>query len=240
MTDDCRLRLLSKPDGFGGIDVKKSLIKKFMKSDALDRPARGMGNGLEPAIPGKSKNDFAASMSWYSLYVRSRFEKMVAQNLRVKGYEEFLPLYRRVNRWSDRTKVVELPLFPGYIFCKFDPLERLPILTIPGVMGVVGVGRSLLPVEESELKAVRAVLISGKYFEPCPFLEVGQVVRVEYGPLAGIEGFVTMLKKTHRLVISVRMLQRSVAVEIDRECLRPVVRPLAENTQSAVAIQRSA
>ncbi len=161
---------------------------------------------------------------WYALHVRSRFEKVVSRNLRGKGYDEFLPLYRRSSRWSDRIKEIELPLFPGYVFCRFNPQDRLPILTIPGVNAVVGVGKNLLHVEESELDAVRAVLKSGSFCEPWPFLEVGQRVRVEYGPLAGTEGLVIMLKNSFRLVISVNMLQRSVAVEIDRECLKPVER----------------
>jgi transcription antitermination factor NusG len=159
---------------------------------------------------------------WYALHVRTRFEKVVARNLKGKGYEEFLPLYRRTNRWSDRTKEIELPLFPGYVFCRFNALDRLPILTVPGVNAVVGIGKNLLPVEETELDAIRAVLKSGTYCEPWPFLEVGQRVRVEYGPLAGTEGLVMMVKNTYRLVISVNMLQRSVAVEIDRDCLKPV------------------
>src|SRR5438105_14577000 len=95
---------------------------------------------------------------WYALHVRTRFEKVVARSLRGKGYEEFLPLYRRVNRWSDRIKEIELPLFPGYVFCRFNPQDRLPVLTIPGVNAVVGIGKNLLPVDESELSAVRAVL----------------------------------------------------------------------------------
>ena len=162
---------------------------------------------------------------WYALHVRSRFEKVVSRNLRGKGYEEYLPLYRRSSRWSDRIKEVELPLFPGYIFCRFNPLDRLPILTIPGVNAVVGVGKNLLNVEESELDAVRTVLKSGSFCEPWPFLELGQRVRVEYGPLAGTEGLVVMLKNSYRLVISVNMLQRSVAVEIDRDCLKPLDKP---------------
>lgn len=159
---------------------------------------------------------------WYALHVRTRFEKVVARNLQGKGYEEFLPLYRRVNRWSDRVKEIELPLFPGYVFCRFNPHDRLPILTVPGVNAVVGIGKNLMPVDEAELEAVRAVLKSEAYCEPWPYLEVGQRVQVEYGPLAGTQGIVTMVKNTYRLVISVNMLQRSVAVEIDRDCLKPL------------------
>jgi|SRR5262245_36161907 len=161
---------------------------------------------------------------WYALYVKARFEKVVARNLRGKGYEEFLPLYLRTSRWSDRFKQIELPLFPGYVFCKFNPFDRLPVLTIPGVNAIVGFGKRFVPVDEGELNAVRDVLKSGKHCEPWPFLQVGQPVQVDHGPLAGIEGFVLMYKNTFRLVISVNLLQRAVAVEIDRDCLRPLTK----------------
>ena len=159
---------------------------------------------------------------WYALHVRTRFEKVVARNLKGKGYEEFLPSYRRTNRWSDRTKQIELPLFPGYVFCRFNPSHRLPILTTPGVNAIVGMGKTILPVEERELENIRSVLKSDFCCEPWSYIEVGQRVRVEYGPLAGTEGIVTMLKNTCRLVISINLLQRSVAVEIDRDCLKPI------------------
>lgn len=159
---------------------------------------------------------------WYALHVRTRFEKVVARNLQGKGYEEFLPLYRRTSQWSDRKKEIELPLFPGYVFCRFNALQRMPILTIPGVNAVVGIGKTLMPVEERELNAIRAVLQSDTYCEPWPFLEVGQRVSVTRGPLEGTEGIVTMLKNKCRLVISVNLLQRSVAAEIDRDCLKPI------------------
>jgi len=158
---------------------------------------------------------------WYALYVRTRFEKIIAQNLRFKGFEEFLPMYRRAVRSSaDRAREIELPLFPGYLFCRFNALDRLPILVIPGVKAVVGTSKDLLPVDESELQAIRAVLNSKAFCEPWPYLEVGQRVIVDRGPLAGTEGIVQNLKNKARLVISVSMLQRSVAVEIDRDCLK--------------------
>jgi len=176
----------------------------------------------------------AEHMAWYALQVRTRFEKVVARNLQGKGYEEFLPVYRRTSRWSDRTKKIELPLFPGYVFCRFDPSDRLPILTIPGVIAVVGFGKKIVPVDDSELNAIRALSKSGTHYEPWPFLEAGQRVRVDEGPLAGIEGIVMEFKNRCRLVISLNILQRSVAVEIDRGCLKP--RPkLVDQTNLAQA-----
>jgi transcription antitermination factor NusG len=158
---------------------------------------------------------------WYALHVRPRFEKAVAKNLRARGFEEFLPLYRRTSRWSDRTKEIELPLFPGYVFCRFDRNNRLPVLTVPGVKSVVSFGKNVVPVEERELNSIRAVLKSNAHFEPWP-LETGQRVCVERGPLAGTEGVVMNFKSTWRLVISVHILRRAVSVEIDRDCLQAI------------------
>jgi transcription antitermination factor NusG len=168
---------------------------------------------------------------WYALHVRPRFEKAVARNLHGKGYEEFLPLYSRRNTWSDRTKSIELPLFPAYVFCKFNITNRLPILTTPGVNSVVGIGKSPMPVEPWELDNIRRILQTGSPCEPWPTLGIGQAVRVEQGALAGLEGVVESHKNGYRLVISVNLLQRAVAVEIDAECLTPIsngVRPGSE------------
>src|SRR5689334_4556074 len=165
---------------------------------------------------------------WYALQVRPRFEKTVARNLQGKGYEEFLPLYSRRSQWSDRMKTIEMPLFPGYVFCKFNVDYRLPILMIPGVHSVVGIGKSPMPVAQSEIDDIRAVLTSGSNCEPWPYLGVGQQVRVEYGALAGMQGTVESVKNGLRLVISVHLLQRAVAVEIDADCLTPTTPLIAK------------
>jgi transcription antitermination factor NusG len=159
---------------------------------------------------------------WYALHVRSQHEKIVASALRGKGYEEFLPLYRRKNRWSDRMKVIERPLFPGYVFCRFDLQKRLPILVTPGVLLIVGVGKTPLPVDESEIAALQSIVKSGYQAEPWPFLQVGQRVRIECGSLEGVEGILLGLKKPQRLVVSITLLQRSVAVEIDEHWASPI------------------
>jgi transcription antitermination factor NusG len=160
--------------------------------------------------------------AWYALHVRSRFEKVVSRNLQGKGFEEYLPLYRTRTRWSDRTKEIELPLFPGYVFCKFDLQDRLPVLMIPGVNGIVGFGKSATPVDPAELDAVRSLMGSGSSCEPWAFIGVGEEVLVESGPMAGTRGIVVRVKDSYRLVISMNLLQRSVAVEIDQQCLKVV------------------
>ena len=163
-----------------------------------------------------------SSAQWYALRVRSNCEKIVSCMLKGKGYAEFLPLYRKRSKWSDRTKQIERPLFPGYVFGCFDVRNRLPILTIPGVIHVVGFGNGPEPIDEGELKSVERFVESGLAIEPWPFLKSGEPVYVERGPLAGLEGIFTSFKTSFRLVVSLTLLQRSVAVELDRDCIRPI------------------
>jgi transcription antitermination factor NusG len=162
------------------------------------------------------------SYPWYALRVRSRYEHTVARHSQGRGYESFVPLYKSRHRWSDRFKEIDLPLFPGYVFCKFDSLNRLPILSIPGVVHVVGVGKTPVPIDESEIAAIQAAVKSGLPRQPWPFLEIGHRVRIEYGPLCGVEGILLGFRGHQRLVLSVTLLQRSVAVQIDEAWVQPI------------------
>jgi transcription antitermination factor NusG len=166
----------------------------------------------------------AADYPWYALQVRARYEKIIAATLLMKGYESFLPLYRKKSRWSDRIKELELPLFPGYLFCRFDVNRRLPIMITPGVIRIVGMGKSLQPVDEREMSAILAVVASGLGAEPHPYLHIGQRVRIEHGSLSGVEGILAGSRGPARLVVSVTLLQRSVSVEVDESWLVPVDR----------------
>jgi transcription antitermination factor NusG len=178
-------------------------------------------------------NECPGHSPWYALRVRSSFESVVSRTLREKGYEEYLPVYHSRRHWSDRVKVLDLPLFPGYVFCRLDLSQRiLPVLTTPGVVRVVGAGRDPIPVSEEEIAAVKVILNSGLGAHPWPFLAVGSTVYIERGPLAGLEGIVLNLEKQWRLVVSVSLLQRSVAVEIDREWARVTKRALPERAPS--------
>jgi transcription antitermination factor NusG len=112
-------------------------------------------------------------------------------------------------------KEVEAPLFPGYLFCRLNPQDRLPILKTPGVIQVVGSNRTPTAVDEQEIQAIQAMVASGIPNQPWPFLATGDRVRIESGPLSGLEGILIEFKGNHRLVLSVTLLQRSVAVEID-------------------------
>lgn len=159
---------------------------------------------------------------WFAVQVWARHEARVAEHLKGKGYRWFLPLYKCRKRWSDRVKVVDAPLFPGYLFCRFNPESRLRILTTPGVIQIVGNNGSPAPIDETEIEAIQTVVTSGLPSEPWPFLAVGHRVRIESGPLCDLEGTVVMHKGHHRLVLSVKLLQRSVAVEIDSASVSPL------------------
>ncbi len=165
---------------------------------------------------------FQSSHPWFAVRVRSNFERTSATLLSQKGYQEFLPTYEVESRWSDRTKRMERALFPGYVFCSFDPSRRLPILSTPGVVQIVGVGKEPQPVDELELENLWCALRAGVTTQPHPFLAIGEKVVVERGPLAGVEGIVTQFKGGFRLVVAITLLQRAIATEIERDWVRPV------------------
>ena len=154
-------------------------------------------------------------LPWFALQVRTTRESSVASLLRGRGYTPFLPLYRCRKRWSDRVKVVDAPLFPGYVFCRLNIQNRLPVLMTPGVMQIVGYSRMPAPVDEAEIDAIQTIVASGFPNQPWPFLQLGDWVRIERGPLCGLEGILLSIKGSHRLVLSVSLLHRSVALEID-------------------------
>jgi transcription antitermination factor NusG len=142
--------------------------------------------------------------------------------LRNKEYEEFLPLYRSRRVWSDRIAQIEIPLFPGYIFCRFDPTtRRMPLITTPGVIQIVGIAGTPAPIDNQEISALHAIINSGAAAQSWPYLRTGNRVRIDYGSLAGVEGMLIEVKKQHRLVVSVTLLQRSVAVELERDWVIP-------------------
>ncbi len=167
-------------------------------------------------------NGHSSKVSWYALQVRSRKENYVASQITGQGYECLLPTYKSVRKWSDRVKELEQPLFPGYLFCRFDFQDRRPLITTPGVLQIVGSGRVAVPVPDEEIRSLQLALSSTLSKQPWPYLEVGQRVRVNYGSLAGLEGILVNLKGNHRVVLSITLLQRSVAMEVDSAWLTPV------------------
>jgi transcription antitermination factor NusG len=183
--------------------------------------ARQVERQAGPDGPGPLQSD---SLPWFALRVKSNFEKTASQILQQKGYQEFLPIYRTRSRWSDRIKTVERPLFPGYLFCRFDQQARLPILVTPGVMNVVGLGKIPVPIPEEEIKAVRILIDSGVPATPWPFVNVGQRLLIERGPLSGVEGILQEIRNRYRFIVSVNLLQRSVAAEVEADWVRPLDR----------------
>lgn len=163
----------------------------------------------------------STTFPWYALQVRTRYERAVADHLEGNGFEWFLPLSKDRKRWSDRIKEVSTPLFPGYLFSRFDVQNRLPILKIPGVVQIVGYNRQPIPVDEHEIAAIQTLVASGVPNQPCSFVEIGDRVRIDSGALRGLEGILVESRGRHKFILSVSLLQRSVAVEIDSLSVTP-------------------
>ena len=164
----------------------------------------------------------ANDLSWYAVRVRSNFERITSTHLQERGFEEFAPCYKVERRWSDRKKQIDQFLFPGYVFCRFNPQNRLLVLTAPGVVDVVGWGKVPEPIPDEEIERVRKMVESGVLVSPWPYLELGQNVLIEQGPLAGTEGILIEVKGRCRLVVSINLLKRSISAEVERSCVRPV------------------
>lgn len=153
--------------------------------------------------------------SWYVLYTRHQHEKTVAQILTGKGFDTFLPLYETGRRWKDRIKVLSLPLFPCYVFLNGGLQRKLDIMTTPGIHAVVSSSGLPVAIPSSEIEALQRVVKTGARAEPHPFLKCGDQIRVKYGPLTGIEGILIRKKNACRLILSVKMLGKAVAVEVE-------------------------
>ena len=155
---------------------------------------------------------------WYAVHTRSQHEKAVVNQLERRGIETFLPLISETHRWSDRQKIVHLPLFSCYAFVRIRPLPELwyKVVQTNGVLRIVGVRGTGTPIPESQIESLRTVLSGDVPHVLCPFLQLGQRVRVRGGALDGIEGLLVARNGDRTLVISVEPIQRSIAVRIDQ------------------------
>lgn len=155
--------------------------------------------------------------SWFAIQTRPRYEKKVISELQEKGVNAFLPLYSATHQWSDRRQVVQMPLFPGYIFVRIAASlnERVAVLQTNGVISFVGVRNMGVPIPDCEIEAVRTVLNAGMKFEPYPHLQIGQRVCVRGGCLDGVTGVLTAINGDRSLVVSVNLIQRSIAMRIE-------------------------
>jgi transcription antitermination factor NusG len=160
-------------------------------------------------------------LSWFALLVRTHRERSVQTVLQLKGFEVFLPVVWTVRYYSGKKRNVEVPYFPSYVFCRFDPQACLPIVTTPDVYAVVGNGRHPEPVSASEIAQLRLLSNIGVDVERCPFVAVGDRVQVHRGPLVGLEGVLVSVKGSHRVVVSLTLLRRAVATEVSASDVSP-------------------
>jgi len=161
---------------------------------------------------------------WYALAVKPQHEVRVYQGLQgLTEIEGFLPTYKDKRLWSDRVKILDAPLFPGYVFARFEyPARRVPVLRVAGVRSIVGLGHAPSPLAEEEIQTIQTLVSSTFPVRPWPFLRVGHRVRITHGPLSGVEGIILGQKDEWRMVVSVELLQRAVSVLLDRSVLSKI------------------
>jgi transcription antitermination factor NusG len=160
--------------------------------------------------------------NWYALRTRSRHEKLVRDQLTGRGIEQLLPTVIRLNRWKDRKKKIEVPLFSGYCFARFQWQNREPVLMLSGVVGIVGCGQRGVPIPDEEIDALKRLISSPLHYDAHPYLREGMAVQVINGPLEGVKGILLRKDKHHRLVITVNLIRQAAAVEIDASAVAPI------------------
>jgi len=160
---------------------------------------------------------------WYAAYTRANHERRVADQLVEREVEHFLPQYESIRKWKDRKVRLQMPLFPGYVFVHLALQNRLKVLEVPGVAYLVGFAGKPVAVPEGEFEKIRGFLKQGFRAEPHPYLNAGRRVRVKNGPLEGMEGIVARRKNGNRLVISLELIQRAMAVDLDGADLEALV-----------------
>jgi transcription antitermination factor NusG len=153
--------------------------------------------------------------NWYAIYIKHNHERKSADLLTRKGLEVFLPFYDSVRRWKDRKKSLSMPLFPGYVFLKSTLQNKIEILSTPGVFFIVENAGRACPIPEHEIQAIRTIVQSDAKFEPHAFLKSGELVRIRSGPLAGIAGIFLKPKNNFRIVVSIELLRKAIAIEVD-------------------------
>lgn len=162
------------------------------------------------------------ALRWYALRTRSRHEKLVRDRLTKQGVEPLLPTLMRLSQWKDRKKAVEVPLFAGYCFARFSWRERLPVLTVPGVVNIVQSGTTPQPIPEEEINSLKSLMDSALPYDAHPYLREGMAVEVIRGPLEGVRGVLLRKDKRYRLVLSVHLIKQAASVEIDAADVMPI------------------
>ena len=160
-------------------------------------------------------------LSWYAVYTCANHEKRVAEQLRERSVDYFLPMYERERRWKDRRVKLQTPLFPGYVFVRVALRDRLGILQTPGIVHLVGFGGQPAALPQEDIQAIQNCLSHGLQVEPHPYLRVGHRVQVKRGPLQGLEGIVVRRKNRSCFILSFDLLQRAVAIEMNAMDFQP-------------------
>jgi transcription antitermination factor NusG len=189
----------------------------------------------------KAKLDLKTDyLKWYALHVHARKEQLVASQLENRSLECFLPTYKSLRKWSDRTKEIEQALFPGYVFCRFDYENRQPVVMTTGVTQIVGTGKVAVPIANAEIEALQVAVRSGIPAQPWPYLRTGEYVQINYGHLTGLQGILVNFKGNHRVVLSVTLLQRSLALEVELDWLSPLAEPTQQRTAAKTCVPETA
>jgi len=185
------------------------------------RDKSGEASRTTTASPGIGSPSDYLQARWFAAYTSPRHEKKIAQQMQENRIECFLPLYRSVRRWKDRRKEIDLPLFPGYIFVHIALKDRLQVLQVPGVVQFISFSGKPAVVPDVEIEALSKGLSGGLRAQPHPYLKIGKRVRVHSGPMSGVEGILVRRKEKYRVVLSIHLIQRSVAVEVDESEVEP-------------------
>jgi transcription antitermination factor NusG len=178
---------------------------------------------VRPAAREQKMHGLAAaqesSAKWFAAYTNSHHEKRVASHFAERQIESFLPLYSALHRWKNRCEMnLQLPLFPNYVFVRIDPRKRVFVLEVPGVVSLVGSGRTLAPLSDFEIEALRSG-VGQRKIEPHPYLVIGERVRIKAGPMTGMEGVLVRKKSNFRVVLALDVIMQCVAVEVDADDL---------------------
>jgi transcription antitermination factor NusG len=188
-----------------------------MLNESMGEPLTARVTGAESIARGEMDAYFQPR--WYAAYTRANHERRVADQLAERGVENFLPQYESVRMWKDRRVRLQMPLFPGYVFVHLALQKRMQVLHVPGVACLVGFAGRPVAVPQGEFEKIRGFLNKGFRGEPHPYLHAGRHVRVSSGPLAGMEGIVVRRKNGSRLVISLELIQRAMAVDVEEASL---------------------
>jgi transcription antitermination factor NusG len=178
------------------------------------------------------------SENWFALQIYTGKERWTAAELEERGYDVLLLLYSIQRQWSDRKVTIERPLFPGYLFCRFEQALRVKVAAVPGVLQVIGSGKTPIPVGEHEIRSLQKIAEAGWPASPCPYVNSGDLVEVAGGALDGVVGRVVSVRRKLRVVVSVSILERSVSVEVDQTRLR-VVEPVAGSRHQGHVLPQS-